>query len=126
MGDQQVIKISHSKQMSPSDVGDRKSESEQEKTERLLLPVEFQALPDLTAIANIAGFGVSKITVPPVFFKERHPNFVMRDFPDLIGPEKPAIDPASTAPNSNVTTKNEVATVPKDSPPAQKKSLVEI
>ena len=127
IGDQQVIKISHSKQMSPSDVGDRKSESEQEKTERLLLPVEFQALPDLTAIANIAGFGVSKITVPPVFFKERHQNFVMRSFPDLIGPEKPAIDPVSTAPS--VTTKNEVATAPQEAPPAppaQKKGLEEI
>ena len=124
IGERQVIKVSRSKQMSPSDLGDRKSESEQEKTERLFMPVEFQALPDLTAIANIAGFGVSKITVPPIFFKERYPNFVMRSFPDLIGPEKPAIDPASTAPN--VTTKNEVATAPQDSPPAQKKSLEEI
>lgn len=124
IGERQVIKVSRSKQMSPSDLGDRKSESEQEKTERLFMPVEFQALPDLTAIANIAGFGVSKITVPPVFFKERHQNFVMRSFPDLIGPEKQAIDPASVAPN--VTTKNEVATVPQDPLPAQKKSLEEI
>lgn len=124
IGERQVIKVSRSKQMSPSDLGDRKSESEQEKTERLVMPVEFQALPDLTAIANIAGFGVSKITVPPVFFKERHPPFVMRDFPDLIGPEKPAPEPVGAAPV--VTTKNEAATVPQDSPPMQKKSLEEI
>lgn len=124
IGERQVIKVSRSKQMSPSDLGDRKSESEQEKTERLVMPVEFQALPDLQAIANIAGFGVSKITVPPIFYKERHPNFVMREFPDLIGPEKPATDPASASPN--VTTKNEVATVQQNSPPMQKKRLGEI
>jgi type IV secretory pathway TraG/TraD family ATPase VirD4 len=127
IGERQVIKVSRSKQMSPSDLGDRKSESEQEKIERLVMPAEFQALPDLTAIANIAGFGVSKITVPPIFFKERHPNFVMRDFPELIGPEKPAPDPVGTAPAApGAAIKNEATTAPQDAPPIQKKRLGEL
>ncbi|MBP2667321.1 MAG: conjugative transfer protein TraD, partial [Firmicutes bacterium] len=83
IGDQQLIKTSHSRQMSPSDAGDRRSENEQERTERLVMPVEFQGLKDLEAVVNIAGFGVSKITVPPIFYEERHPNFVLRKFEDI-------------------------------------------
>ncbi|SFL43943.1 type IV secretory system conjugative DNA transfer family protein [Pelosinus propionicus] len=87
IGEQQLIKTSHSRQMSPSEVGDRKSISEQDKTERLILPTEFQALPDLHAIVNIAGFGISKITIPALFYPEQHPNFIMRDF--LLPPDPP-------------------------------------
>jgi len=53
------------------------------RTERLILPVEFQGLQDLEAIINVAGFGVSKITIPDNFYKERHSNFIMRAFADL-------------------------------------------
>ena len=80
IGEQQLIKTSQSRQMSPNEVGDRKSISEHEKTERLILPTEFQSLPDLTAIINIAGYGVSQITIPALFYKEQYPSFVMRDF----------------------------------------------
>lgn len=83
IGEQQLIKISQSRQMSPSEVGDRKSISEQEKIERLILPTEFQSLPDLHAIINIAGYGVSSIAIPPLFYKEQYPSFLMRDFTAL-------------------------------------------
>ena len=69
--------------MSPSEIGDRRSESDQEKIERLLMPVEFQGLEDLEAVINIAGFGISKINIPKIFFKERHSNFIMRKFNEV-------------------------------------------
>jgi len=84
VGEQQLIKASQSRQMSPNEFGDRKSISEQDKTERLILPTEFQSLPDLQAVVNIAGFGISKINIPALFYREQHPNFVMRDFSPLI------------------------------------------
>jgi type IV secretory pathway TraG/TraD family ATPase VirD4 len=99
IGDQQLIKSSNSRQMSAGEIGDRKSVSEQEKTERLILPTEFQTLPDLYAFINIAGYGVSRIEIPAVFYRERHPNFVMRDFspwaaepPSPTAPAKPDFD----------------------------------
>ena len=99
IGDQQLIKTSHSRQMSPSDLGDRRSENEQEKTERLIMPVEFQGLKNFEAILNIAGFGVSQITIPQKFYAERNPNFVLREFQalgELQGkdrPQKAAVNP---------------------------------
>lgn len=80
IGDQQIIKTSQSRQMSPNEVGDRRSENDQEKIERLIMPVEFQSLLDLEAIVNIAGYGVAKINVPKIFFKETNESFIMRDF----------------------------------------------
>lgn len=83
IGDQQLIKTNLSRQMSPSEIGDRRSESDQEKIERLLMPVEFQGLEDLEAVINIAGFGISKINIPKIFFKERNSNFIMRKFNEV-------------------------------------------
>lgn len=83
IGDQQLIKTNQSRQMSPSEVGDRRSESDQEKVERLIMPVEFQSLQDLEAIINIAGYGVSKINIPATFFKEARSNFEMRKFKEM-------------------------------------------
>lgn len=83
IGDQQTIKTSQSRQMSPNEIGDRRSESDQEKTERLVMPVEFQSLQDLEAIVNIAGYGVSTINVPKIFFKEMNEGFIMRDFKNV-------------------------------------------
>lgn len=80
IGDQQIIKTNQSRQMSPSQTGDRRTESDQEKAKRLIMPVEFQSLNDLEAIMNIAGYGVSQITIPPIFFKEKNSNFEMREF----------------------------------------------
>lgn len=96
IGEQQLIKTSLSRQMSPNSIGDRKSVNEQERTERLIMPVEFQGLPDLTAIINIANFGISKIAVPPQFYRERHPSFQKRDF-GLFGTATSAAAPDKTA-----------------------------
>ena len=87
IGEKQIIKVNESRQVSPSDIGDRKSWAEQEKTERLVIPTEFQTLPDLTAIVNIANFGVSKIEVPRIFYKKRYEGFIMKDFPNIGQPE---------------------------------------
>lgn len=77
IGERQVIKTSQSRQMSPNDVGDRKSFSEQEKLERLILPTEFQELPVGTAILTIAGYGTTKIEIPHVESEARYPSFVV-------------------------------------------------
>jgi hypothetical protein len=69
-----------SRQMSPSEIGDRKSFSEQEKTERLVMPSEFAALQKFEAIIKISNYGVAKLTVPKVFYKERHQPFIEREY----------------------------------------------
>ena len=42
--------------------------------------VEFTKLKDLEAVLSIAGYEVTRINVPPIFSKEIHPNFIMRNF----------------------------------------------
>lgn len=93
IGEQQLRKRSESTQMSPSDVGDRRGISEQERTERLIMPTELQELPDLCAVLNVAGFGVSQITIPREFYPVRHQAFVARDFPDFATVSMPAAEP---------------------------------
>jgi hypothetical protein len=98
MGERQVIKKVESQQMSPSEIGDRKGISDQEKTERLYLPTEFQNLANFEAIIKISNFGVSKIKVPKIIFKKRVPHFVMKQFkppksyitPEPVQPERTA------------------------------------
>ena len=89
IGEQNIIKKIQSRQMSPNEIGDRRSISDQEKTERLILPTEFQEQVDLRAIINIANFGISSIDVPPIFYKERHPNFILRNFTEFIAEVQP-------------------------------------
>lgn len=83
IGEQQLRKTTQSRQMSPTDIGDRKSMNEHEKTERLFLPTELQLMPDLHAILSVAGFGVSEIAIPQMFYKRRNPPFVERKFVDF-------------------------------------------
>ncbi|VBB08460.1 Hypothetical protein LUCI_3732 [Lucifera butyrica] len=89
IGEQQLVKMMQSRQMSPSEMGDRKSFSEQERTERLIIPTEFQTQEDLEAIINIANFGISHIEVPRIFYKDRYPHFVMREFAPLATTPEP-------------------------------------
>ncbi|MPL69285.1 hypothetical protein SDC9_15022 [bioreactor metagenome] len=119
VGDQQLIKKAQSRQMSPNEVGDRKSISEQEKTERLIMPAEFQSLPVRNAIINIAGYGVSKIEVPELYYKKRHPEFVMREFEE-IEQIKPKPKPEAPSPVSEATTET-AATNPQQPKLATKK-----
>ena len=80
IGDQQLLKTTQSRQMSPTNFGDRRSETDQEKVERLIMGVEFTKLKNLEAVLSIAGYEVTRINVPPIFSKEIHPNFIMRNF----------------------------------------------
>lgn len=76
VGEHQILKTSENLNMS----SDRKSLSENERNERLVLPTEFQELSDLTAIINIAGFGISKIEIPRIFYPKKNPSFMIREF----------------------------------------------
>lgn len=83
IGEQQLRKTAHSRQLSPTDIGDRKSLSEHEKTERLFLPTELHLMPDLHAILSVAGYGVSEIKIPQIFYEKRNLPFVERKFTDF-------------------------------------------
>ncbi len=67
-----------------------KSENEQERTEYLIMPEEFQNLPDLTACCKIAGVGVSMVEIPHLFLKVKHEPFVKREFESIY--QKKAIE----------------------------------
>lgn len=67
-----------------------KSENEQERTEYLIMPEEFQNLPDLTAYCKIAGVGVSMVEIPHFFLKIKHEPFVKREFESIY--QKKAIE----------------------------------
>lgn len=95
IGEQQLRKTTQSRQLSPSDVGDRKSMSEHEKTERLILPTQLQLLPDLHAVLSVAGYGVSEITIPQVFYEKQNPPFVERDFLDFRAESAPMQPPTA-------------------------------
>lgn len=114
IGEQQLIKTSLSRQMSPNSIGDRKSMNESEKTERLIMPTEFQNLPDLTAIINVANYGISKITIPPKFYPERNKGFIMRDFPvfGAVAPVAPVVP--ETAAAEDVETSTVAAAAPEE------------
>lgn len=80
IGEKQVVKKVESRQMSPSKFGDSKGISEQEKTERLLLPTEFQSLENLEAIIKVSNFGVSRLKIPKIFYPVNQDYFLMRMF----------------------------------------------
>lgn len=79
-GERQVVKRMESRAMSPSKYGDSKSYSEQEKTERIFLASEFQSLPNLEAIIKVSNYGMSKLSVPKIFFPTVQEHFLMKDF----------------------------------------------
>lgn len=79
-GEREVIKKFHSSQFSPSDLGDRFSMSEQEKLEKIILPTEFQSLPDFHAYLKIANCGLTRMETPRKFLPRVTDEFVQRDF----------------------------------------------
>ena len=79
-GEREVIKKFQSSQFSPSDLGDRFSMSEQEKLEKIILPTEFQSLPDFNAYLKIANYGLTKMKTPPKFLPLIGEEFAPRDF----------------------------------------------
>jgi len=80
IGEKQVIRRVESRQMATSKYGDSRGLSEQEKTERLLLPTEFQSIPNLEAVVKISNFGVSRLKIPKVFYPTTQEYFIMRSF----------------------------------------------
>ncbi len=74
-GEREVIKKFQSSQFSPSDLGDRFSMSEQEKLEKIVLPTEFQNLPDFHAYLKIANYGLTRMKTPRRFLPKINEEF---------------------------------------------------
>ena len=69
IGEREVVKVMASRQMSPKDSGDRKSFSDQDKTEKLILPSEFINQPDFHCVIKVSGHGITEGVIPRVFFE---------------------------------------------------------
>lgn len=80
IGERHVVRRMESRQMSPNEIGDRKSFTNQEITERVILGTEFQNFNDLEALIKVSNYGISRIIIPKIFYKERHVNFMMKQF----------------------------------------------
>ena len=94
-GEREVIKKFQSSQFSPTDLGDRFSMSDQEKLEKVILPTEFQNLPNFHAYLKIANYGLTKVVIPRKYLRARHPEFLQRDFglEEMLKEPAPAPDP---------------------------------
>lgn len=99
IGEQQIIRSRGSSQISPDDYGDRKSYSEQEKMERIVIPSELQLLKDFQAILRVANYGLAKTKIPRKFYPKINPYFVMKDYTlekdvteEMDGTDKSSID----------------------------------
>jgi len=82
-GEREVLKKMESRQMSPNEFGDRLTLQTQDKTEKVILPTEFQTLPNFDAFFKISNYGISRMTVPhreKDFLPEIAPHFIKRDF----------------------------------------------
>jgi hypothetical protein len=66
--------------MSPTDLGDRFSISDQERLEKIILPTEFQNLKDFQTFLKIANYGITRMETPRKFLPTAAPEFVQRDF----------------------------------------------
>src|SRR5438094_550274 len=97
-GEREVIKKFQSSQFSPSDLGDRFSMSEQEKLEKIILPTEFQSLPDFHAYLKIANYGLTRMETPRKFLPVVNDEFVPRDFGLQTMLQEKSGQPASSQP----------------------------
>src|SRR4030095_1303995 len=90
-GEREVIKKFQTSQFSPTDLGDRFSMNDQEKLEKVILPTEFQTLPNFHAYLKIAHYGLTKVVVPKKYLPVRHPEFIQRDFglPEMLNEPAP-------------------------------------
>jgi len=79
-GEREVIKKFRSSSFSPTDFGDRFSLSEQEKLEKVILPTEFQSLPDFHTYLKIANYGVVRMETTKEFLESKAKEFDQRDF----------------------------------------------
>ena len=79
-GEREVVKKFRSSSFSPTDLGDRFSLSEQEKLEKVILPTEFQSLPDFHTYLKIANYGVVRMETNKEFLESKAVEFDQRDF----------------------------------------------
>jgi type IV secretory pathway TraG/TraD family ATPase VirD4 len=79
-GEREVIKKFSSSQMSPTDLGDRISISDQERLEKVILPTEFQNLPDFHTYLKIANCGITRMKTARHFLPLLTDEFLPRHF----------------------------------------------
>jgi type IV secretory pathway TraG/TraD family ATPase VirD4 len=79
-GEREVIKKFSSSQMSPTDLGDRISISDQERLEKVILPTEFQNLPDFHTYLKIANSGITRMKTARHFLPLLTDEFLPRHF----------------------------------------------
>ncbi len=63
------------RQLSPKDIGDRKTINDQDKIEKLMLPSEFMHITDFHAIVKLSSFSISETAIPRIFLQARVPHF---------------------------------------------------
>ncbi len=98
-GEREVVRKFSSSQMSPTDLGDRISISEQEKLEKIILPTQFQDLKDFHTYLKIANYGITTMKTRRRFLPALTDEFLPRDF-DLqkLLKEAPAAPPTAFVP----------------------------
>ena len=79
-GEREIIKKFKSSSFSPTDLGDRFTLGEQEKLEKIILPTEFQSLPDFYTYLKISNVGVTKMKTDKKFLKVQAKEFDQQDF----------------------------------------------
>jgi type IV secretory pathway TraG/TraD family ATPase VirD4 len=79
-GEREVVKKFKSSSFSPSDLGDRFTLGEQEKLEKIILPTEFQSLPDFHTYLKIANYGTARMETRRNFLELKTAEFIQRNF----------------------------------------------
>jgi type IV secretory pathway TraG/TraD family ATPase VirD4 len=79
IGEREIIKRMEGRQLSPKDYGDRKTITDQDKIEKLMLPSEFMHIPDFRAVVKFSAYGVSEVEIPREFHEVRGEHFVDRN-----------------------------------------------
>ncbi len=76
IGEREIIQRMEGRQLSPKDIGDRKTINDQDKIEKLMLPSEFMHMPVFHAIAKLSGHGITELQIPRRFLPSRHTHFL--------------------------------------------------
>ncbi|MBP7865973.1 MAG: type IV secretion system DNA-binding domain-containing protein [Acidobacteria bacterium] len=114
IGEREVIKVMGSRQMSPRESGDRKSFTDQDKTEKLILPSEFINQPDFHCVVKVSGHGISEGVIPRSFYDPVAPHFLDRyadQSMELTGSQEEAKDPEQLT-NQMLPTRQPEGSVP--------------
>jgi len=79
-GEREVIKFFESDAFSPTTVGNSVTLGEQEKLEKIILPTEFQSLPDFCTYLKIANYGTAYMETRREFMEAKTEEFIQRSF----------------------------------------------